>query len=146
MIALIRPTKTGWNKVRNRKRWMVILFSAVSLVLLWLPDWIWILRTYPMNEWNAPVTWLYEFRDMRTTAAIGAYFILLLITRLLGGAVIGFLMCYISEKSRSGIEACGINTMIFFVPTVLAMLGVPYMEQFTFSALLDGNAILRMML
>ena len=143
MIALIRPTKTGWRKVRSWKRRMVIFFSSVSLPLLWLPDWVWILRTYHVKDWNAPLIWLYEFRETGVPLTIGAYAGLLLIIRLMGGAVIGLLMCLVSEKSRNGIEAYGINAILFFVPTVLAVLGVPYVEQYTCSALLDGNWILR---
>lgn len=146
MTAIIGPTKVGWKNVRRKKQILVVLFSMISMIIVWLPDWIWILKTYDVKYWEAPIKWLFEFRDMKVDFTIGVYFLLLIVVRLLGGAIAGLLMLLISEKSRSGMEAYGINTVVFCVPAVLVVLGVPYVEKVTFSALLDGNVILRMIL
>lgn len=146
MLALIAPTKAGWKKVRRKKQWTVVLFSVISLMAVWILDWFWIVRTYELREWYVPIIWLYEFRDARSSITIGMYAAALFLARLFSGVVVGLLMLLVSEKSRNGAEAYGINTVIFFVPAVLVLLGVPYVERFTFSAILDGNMILRILI
>lgn len=146
MLALIRPTKAGWRRVKNWKMLIVVSFSMVCMLVVWIPDWIWIWKSYEVTEWNAALSWLFAFRDARIDITTGWYFAILIILRLFRGAMVGLLMLLVSEKSRSGMEAYGINALVFFVPAVLAVLGVPYVEQFSFSAILHGNVILRILI
>lgn len=102
MLALIRPTKAGWRRVKNWKMLIVVSFSMVCMLVVWIPDWIWIWKSYEVTEWNAVLSWLFAFRDARIDITTGWYFAILIILRLFGGAMVGLLMLLVSEKVEVG--------------------------------------------
>lgn len=143
MKALIEPTKAGWKQVRKKKRILAVIYSCIGMVLIWLPDFISLFHTYRLQDWNAPMNWLLAFQEFPNELTIGMYLIMLVIVRILGAAVTGLLIVWISERCSKNTVAFGVSTFVLLVPAILTILQVPYVEQLTFSGLLDGNVFLQ---
>lgn len=143
MKTLIHITKLGWEKVQKSKIRNALIFSVIGMVVVWLPDMVWYFRQYKLHDWNAKMSWLLAFTGWSSHLPVGAYFILMCIIRVAAGALLARLILIISDKCKTTMSALGVNTFLFVIPSVLALMNVPYMAQYTFHALLDANIVLR---
>lgn len=143
MKRLIEPTKHGWKCVVKRKRQLAILFGTAALLITWIPDMIWLFRTYRLDDWDAPMSWLLAFQEFPTEITIRMYFVLLIVVRILATIATVCLMIWISNRCSRNVSAFGICTFLFLIPAVLAIFQVPHIEVFSMTGLLDGNCFLQ---
>lgn len=142
MFVLIEATKNGWKRVKKAKMKQALIFSVVSMVVVWGLDTIWYVKQYGVSEWFYPISWIAEFSSWNSHIPIYVYILLLWGIRVAGGALLAALVLFISEKSKNSMESLVICMFLFVVPAVLAMIGVSGMTEYTFQAFLDGNAVL----
>ncbi len=142
MSVLIEATKNGWKRVRKTKQRQALLFSSVSMVVVWGMDMIWYVKRYGVSEWFCPISWITEFSSWNRHITIFLYILLLWGIRFAGGALLTLLVLFVSEKSKNSMESLVICMFLFVVPAVLAIIGVPGMTEYTFQAFLDGNVVL----
>lgn len=142
MSVLIEATKIGWRRVRKTKQKQALIFSAVSMIVVWGLDMLWYLKYYGVSEWFCPISWIAEFSSWNRHIPIFLYIVVLWAIRFAGGALLAALVLFISEKSKNSMESLVICMFLFVVPAVLAMIGVSGMTEYTFQAFLDGNVVL----
>lgn len=142
MSVLIEATKIGWRRVRKTKQKQALIFSAVSMIVVWGLDMLWYLKQYGVSEWFCPISWIAEFSSWNSHIPIYVYILLLWGIRFAGGALLALIVLFVSEKSKNSMESLVVCMFLFVVPAVLALIGVSGMTEYTFQAFLDGNAVL----
>lgn len=142
MKILINVTESGWEKVKKSKIKNALIFSVIGMIIVWLPDMVWYFRQYDLYDWNAKMSWLLAFEGWSNKLSIGAYFILLCIVRIIAGILLARLILTVSSSCKTTMSSLSISTFLFVIPSVLALMNVPGMDQYTFHALLDGNMVL----
>ncbi len=142
MMTLIKTSKCGFEDVQRAKYKQALVFSTISMIIVWGPDIVWFLRYYGLAEWNKPISWILEFSSWNSHMRIWMYLVLLWGIRFASGALLCGLILLVSEKSKTTMGSLAVNMFVFAVPAVLAVLGIPGTMQYTFNVFLEGNSIL----
>lgn len=142
MMTLIKTSKCGFEDVQRAKYKQALVFSTISMIIVWGPDIVWFLRYYGLAEWNKPISWILEFSSWNSHMRIWMYLALLWGIRFASGALLCGLILLVSEKSKTTMGSLAVNMFVFAVPAVLAVLGIPGTMQYTFNVFLEGNSIL----
>lgn len=115
MINLIRPTRNGKTKLFVRKIAVLLLFTLLSFIAVYLPYLIRFISTYGANSFATPIVCIFENLQDSAFSVMGAMIVNLLCSLLLALAVVSVIAA-LSIITESNMFTMVLSTVLIIIP------------------------------
>lgn len=115
MINLIRPTRNGKTKLFVRKIAVLLLFTLLSFIAVYLPYLIRFISTYGTNSFATPIVCIFENLQDSAFSVMGAMIVNLLCSLLLAFAVVSVITA-LSIITESNMFTMVLSTVLIIIP------------------------------
>lgn len=115
MINLIRPTRNGKTKLFVRKIAMLLMFTLLSFIAVYLPYLIRFISTYGTNSFATPIVCIFENLQSSSFSVMGAMLVNLLCSLLLAFAVVSVITA-LSIITKSNMFTMVLSTVLIIIP------------------------------
>lgn len=115
MINLIRPTRNGKTKLFVRKIAVLLMFTLLSYISVYLPYLIRFISTYGTNSFATPIVCIFENLQSSAFSVMSAMFVNLLCSLLLALAVVSIITA-LSIITESNMFTLVLSTVLIIIP------------------------------
>lgn len=115
MINLIRPTRNGKTKLFVRKIAVLLMFTLLSFIAVYLPYLIRFISTYGTNSFATPIVCIFENLQSSSFSVMGAMIVNLLCSLLLSLAVVSIITA-LSIITESNMFTMVLSTVLIIIP------------------------------
>ncbi|MGN0490385.1 hypothetical protein [Ruminococcus sp.] len=115
MINLIRPTRNGKTRLFIRKIAVLLLFTLLSFIAVYLPYLIRFVSTYGTNSFATPIVCIFENLQGSAFSVMGAMIVNLLCSLLLALAVVSIITA-LSIITESNMFTMVLSTVLIIIP------------------------------
>lgn len=115
MINLIRPTRNGKIKLFVRKIAVLLMFTLLSFIVVYLPYLIRFISTYGTNSFATPIVCIFENLQSSALSVMGAMLVDLLCSLLLALAVVSVITS-LSIITESNMFTMVLSTVLIIIP------------------------------
>lgn len=115
MINLIRPTRNGKTKLFIRKIAVLLMFTLLSFISVYLPYLIRFIRTYGTNSFATPIVCIFENLQSSAFSVMDAILVNLLCSLLLALAVVSVIAA-LSIITESNMFTMVLSTVLIIIP------------------------------
>ena len=115
MINLIRPTRNGKTKLFVRKIAVLLMFTLLSYISVYLPYLIRFISTYGTNSFATPIVCIFENLQSSSFSVMGAMIVNLLCSLLLALAVVSIITA-LSIITESNMFTMVLSTVLIIIP------------------------------
>lgn len=115
MINLIRPTRNGKTKLFVRKIAVLLLFTLLSFIAVYLPYLIRFISTYGTNSFTTPIVCIFENLQSSSFSVMSAMIVNLLCSLLLALAVVSVITA-LSIITESNMFTMVLSTVLIIIP------------------------------
>lgn len=115
MINLIRPTRNGKTKLFVRKIAVLLLFTLLSFIAVYLPYLIRFISTYGTNSFATPIICIFENLQGSSFSVMGAMIVNLLCSLLLALTVVSIITA-LSIITKSNMFTMVLSTVLIMIP------------------------------
>ena len=134
---MLHLTKKGDLLFFFRKEALALLYAVLTVLLIYLPDFIRVHALYPIQAIDAPVQSLYWLTDVRVSMTIRGYLILLTVYRILLLFLIAQPVLLISAKTReprisalTALGTLGMTSFLYLIHSkVLQFVNMAYLSE-----------------
>lgn len=138
---IISVYKKGRKVTALRKIAVSVIFTVLLFLVAYLPDFLYVMKYYSLPEMGAALCSLPQFGHWPGGWKIWHYFVLLYSLRLLTCLCILGLIQLLSCKMRSFAAALCVSAGLILSPFLLHLLGVQWLDWFSFLLPLSGNLL-----
>lgn len=115
MINLIRPTKNGKTKLFVRKIAVLLMFTLLSFISVYLPYFIRFINTYGTKSFATPIVCIFDKLQASCFSVMGAMLVNLLCSLLLALAVVSIITA-LSIITESNMFTMVLSTVLIIIP------------------------------
>lgn len=115
MINLIRPTKNGKTKLFVRKIAVLLMFTLLSFISVYLPYFIRFINTYGTKSFATPIVCIFDNLQASCFSVMGAMLVNLLCSLLLALAVVSIITA-LSIITESNMFTMVLSTVLIIIP------------------------------
>lgn len=115
MINLIRPTRNGKTRLFFRKIAVLLMFTLLSFIAVYLPYLIRFISTYGTNSFATPIVCIFENLQSSCFSVMGAMLVNLFCSLLLALAVVSIITA-ISIITESNMFTMVLSTVLIIIP------------------------------
>ena len=115
MINLIRPTRNGKTKLFIRKIAVLLMFTLLSFIAVYLPYLIRFIGTYGTNSFATPIVCIFENLQSSSFSVMGAMIVNLLCSLLLALAVV-LIITALSIITESNMFTMVLSMVLIIIP------------------------------
>lgn len=115
MINLIRPTRNGKTRLFFRKIAVLLMFTLLSFIAVYLPYLIRFISTYGTNSFATPIVCIFENLQSSAFSVMGAMLVDLLCSLLLALAVVSVIAA-LSIITESNMFTMVLSTVLIIIP------------------------------
>lgn len=115
MINLIRPTKNGKTRLFFRKIAVLLMFTLLSFIAVYLPYLIRFVSTYGTNSFTTPIVCIFENLQSSSFSVMSAMIVNLLCSMLLALAVVSVITA-LSIITESNMFTMVLSTVLIIIP------------------------------
>ena len=115
MINLIRPTRNGKTKLFVRKIAVLLLFTLLSFIAVYLPYLIRFISTYGTNSFATPIVCIFENLQGSSFSVMGAMIVNLLCSLLLALTVVSIITA-LSIITKINMFTMVLSTVLIIIP------------------------------
>lgn len=115
MINLIRPTRNGKTRLFVRKIAVLLMFTLLSFISVYLPYLIRFISTYGTNSFATPIVCIFENLQSSSFSVMGAMIVNLLCSLLLAFAVVSVITA-LSIITESNMFTMVLSTVLIIIP------------------------------
>lgn len=142
MLSVINSTYSG-NKSYIRRNIVVSVVYGIISAMMWLiPYTITISQYYGLSGLNDSIRSIIDFTDFPINLTVLQYLLMIYLLRTFAIIICSLIMLWISSKCRNITTAILINSTVFALPVIIYLLGVKFMINVGFNAVLSINIIL----
>jgi len=143
MIKLLKPTPNGRKKLFRLKLAAAALYALVAAAAVYIPEYMIISKTLPLEYWNAPAQSMSFLYNAPAHMPIWAYFALILILRFVGLAAAVFLIFAVGTAVKRGIAAMVVSSALLIIPAAVSAIGVKTVTRFSLLPAMTGTMALK---
>ena len=125
---IIQASPAGKRGVITRKIYICIVTSIITAGLAFFPEFVNIIKTYGLNDFNAPSCSFFSFgcNAIKSSMNMGTYLISQIVLRILSVIIAGLIFVGISQKTKSRILTILLGLILLLLLPVLFVILNPY--------------------
>lgn len=143
MIHIVSPTKHGRKKSFYTKVSLSIVIGILIYVIVYMPEFMSILKTYGTRALHAPIYSLPHMFNVKVDLSILQYLWLISFIRLIGMVLAILLIFILSVKLKGLISVFMTATGILVLPLLLSLLDINVSDYLLLTPILSGNILFK---
>ena len=133
MIAILKCTKNGRFRLFACKHAVAYIIAFILMVIIYLPQYINLIKNYNVENWNVPIQSIMMFRNFNIPVSVVTFIILNILIQFLGILIMANCILFLSLIIKRHSLAILAASAVFVCPMLIQWAGLDFIRRYSFN-------------